>query len=70
MALHIETVISTSVNCKIHIVFHNLKKYGPYNIMQELGKLDFTKRIPKGSVIPNGSEKCKSFGFASNKFYW
>ena len=53
-ALNIETVIST-LNSKIHIVFHNLKNYDLHLIMQELGKFNF-----KINVIPNGLEKYMS----------
>ena len=48
--------INLKLNDKIPIVFHNLKSYDSYLIMQELGK--FTLKI---NVIPNGFEKYMSF---------
>ena len=40
----------------IEIVFHNLKNYNSYLIMQELGKCNL-----EINVIPNGLEKYMSF---------
>ena len=55
-AAHRDCNINVTLNCKIPIVFHNLKKYYAHHIMQELGKFDF-----KGNVIPNGLENYISF---------
>ena len=48
--------INASLTYKIPIVFHNLKNYDAYVIMQVLDKFNF-----KINVIPNGFEKCMSF---------
>ena len=47
--------ISLKLNHEIPDVFHNLKNYGLYLIMQELSK--FNLRI---NIIPNGLEKYMS----------
>ena len=48
--------INLKLNHKIPVVFHNLKNYDSYLIMQELGKFNLII-----NVIPNGSEKYMSF---------
>ena len=52
---HRDCNINVKVNHKIPIVFHNLKKYYPHLIMQELGKFNL-----KINVILNGLEKYMS----------
>ena len=53
--------IKVKLNLKIPIVFHNLKNYDSYLIMQQLGKFNFIIKI-----IPNELEKCMSFN-SNNK---
>ena len=53
---HGDCNIYLKLNHKILIVFHNLKNYDSYLIMQELGKFNL-----KINVIPNGLEKYMSF---------
>ena len=53
---HRDCNINLKLNHKIHVVFHNLKKYDSYLIMQELDK--FNLRI---NVIPNGLQKYMNF---------
>ena len=44
------------LNKTIPVIFHNLKRYDSYLIMQKIGKFDV-----KISVIPNGSGKHMAF---------
>ena len=53
---HRDCNVNLKLNHKIHVVFHNLKSYDSYLIMQELGKFNL-----KINVIPNGLEKYMSF---------
>ena len=53
---HRDCYINLDLNHKIPVVFHNLKNYDSYLIMQELGKYNL-----KINVIPNGLEKYMSF---------
>ena len=55
-AAHRDCNINLKLNHKIPIIFHNLKSYDSYFIMQELSKFHL-----KISVIPNGLEKHMSF---------
>ena len=48
-------------NHKILIIFHSLKNYNSYLIMQETGKFNL-----KVNVIPNGLEKYTSFNINNN----
>ena len=52
--------INVKFNHKILVIFHNLKTYDSYLIMEELGKFSF-----KIIVIPNGLEKYMSFSINS-----
>ena len=53
---HRDCNINRRLNHKILVVFHNLKKYDSYLIMEELGKLNL-----KISVTPNGLERYMNF---------
>ena len=53
---HRDCDTNVKLNHKIPVVFHNLKNYDLYLIMQELGKLNL-----KINVIPNRLEKYRSF---------
>ena len=53
---HRDYNINLKLNHKIPAVFHNLKNYYSFLIMQELDKFNF-----KINVIPNGLEKYMSF---------
>ena len=53
---HRDCNINLKLNHKTHIVFHNLKIFDYYLIMQELGRFNL-----KISVIPNVLEKYMSF---------
>ena len=53
---HRDCNINLKLNDKIPLVFHNLKNYDLYLIMQELGKYNL-----KINVIPNGLGKYMSF---------
>ena len=53
---HRDCNINVKLNHNIPAVFHNLKNYDSYLIMQELGKFNL-----KINVIPNGLEKYMSF---------
>ena len=41
---HRDCNINVKLSHQIHIVFHNLKNYGPHLIMQERGKVNFKIR--------------------------
>ena len=53
---HRDCNINLKLNDKIPLVFHNLKNYDLYLIMQDLGKYNL-----KINVIPNGLGKYMSF---------
>ena len=53
-----------SINYKIPIVFHKLKKYDADFIKQELRKFDF-----KTNFVPNGLEKCMKFSLDNTFFF-
>ena len=53
---HRDCNINLRLNHKIPVVFHNLKRYHSYLIMQELGKFNL-----KISIVLNGLEKYMSF---------
>ena len=55
---HRDCNINFKLNHKNPVVFHNLKNYDSYLIMQELAKLNL-----KINFIPYGLEKYKSFTF-------
>ena len=54
--MHEDCNIHPKLNCKIPVIFHNLKNYDSCIIMQELGKFNL-----KINFIPNGLEKYMSF---------
>ena len=53
--------INVKLNHKVPVVFHSLKHYDSYLIMQELGKVNL-----KRNVIPNELEKYMSFSINNN----
>ena len=55
-SLHGNCNINVNLNLEIPVVFHNVKNYNSYLIMQELGKFNL-----KINVIPNSREKHMSF---------
>ena len=61
---HRDCNFNFKLNCKILVVFHNLKYYDSHLIMQELGKFNI-----KVNVIPNELEKYISFIFNLKVFH-
>ena len=59
-SLHGNCNINVKLNLEIPVVFHNVKNYNSYLIMQELGKFNL-----KINVIPNGLENHTSFSINS-----
>ena len=61
---HRDCNIKLQLNHPIPIVFHILKNYDPYFIMQELCKFDY-----KINIIQNGLEQYMSFNINSKLFF-